>query len=71
MRIQPLIIEQLGVFSKTVPGFSFGELLYSILRHKNLKCRTGKESIAWLKDIEDNDFYTAVERAIKFDQNED
>lgn len=59
-----LIIEQLRELAKIEDEFSFGELLYTILRPKYLGHSKVSE-IKWLLEVTDNDFFTASERAVK------
>jgi hypothetical protein len=57
-----LLIEQLKVLSKVETKFTFGELLYTVLRPKYVK--NPNTNLKFLLDIPDNDFMTALEKAI-------
>lgn len=59
----PLILELLKTISKEEPTLKFGELLYTLMRPKYLK-NSKMEDIKWLREVKDNDFYTAAEKAI-------
>lgn len=64
MDFKPLIKIKLDEFSKESPDLKFGELLYSILRKPMLDSKPDGVSLSWLTEIEDKEFYTAIERAI-------
>ena len=64
MNYIPLTIDKLKDLMKEYPEYSFGELLHSFLREGILKGKPDGKSTTWLMDIEDKDFYTAIDRAI-------
>lgn len=64
-----LIIEQLKEFKRLEPELTFGELLFQAFRPKNLK-GSDLENIKWLREVKDNDFFTAFEKAITFSKEE-
>ena len=66
MRIQLLLIDKLTELHTTVPNFSFGELIYSVLRDSKIKPDDTHSS--WLMQIKDTDFMAAIERTIKFEK---
>jgi len=70
MKLQPLIIEKLKMLEKLLPEYSFGELLYTILRKKNLKNKGEKFDTTWLRSISDKEFYTSIEKAIENEPEE-
>lgn len=51
----------------TGDDYSFGDLLYSVFRktQKPINSNTG-----WLRDVTDEDFYIAIEKAYKEEQTE-
>ena len=63
-----LTVHHLKQFSElTGEEYNFGELLYSILR----KVQKPKGvTTAWLREVSDEDFYTALENAIKEEKYE-
>lgn len=68
MNYIPLIKDKLDELSKSAPDLSFGELLYSILRKPILVQKPTSANIAWLLDIENKDFYTALEKAMEVEK---
>lgn len=44
-------------------SYTFGQVLYTMMRPKFLK-NSDLSKVSWLKDIPDNDFMTALEKAI-------
>ena len=68
MNYKPIIIDKFKEFMEANPEFTLGELFYSIFRKKVLKGKPEDKNITWLLDIEDKDFYTAIDRAIIIEQ---
>lgn len=62
MNYIPLIEKKLTELRKENPELTFGEVLYSVLR----KQKPEGISLGWLLDIEDKNFYTAIEKEIEF-----
>ncbi|MCA9749978.1 MAG: hypothetical protein KC414_12790 [Romboutsia sp.] len=65
MNYKPLVIKKFLEFKDEASEFSFGELLYSILRNPISGIVPEGTSISWLKNIEDSDFYTVIDRALE------
>lgn len=65
MNYIPLIFQKFKELKNTADDFSFGELLYSILRKPILEQSPQDANVNWLKKIEDRDYYTAVEKALE------
>lgn len=65
MNYKPLIKLKLDELSKEASDLTFGQLLYSFLRKPMLEQKPDDTKIGWLNNIEDRDFYTALENAIK------
>ena len=63
---RPMLIAQLEEACEQ-HDLTFGQILYSILRKKNLKTRsfTGSEHTKFLLEIEDKDLLTALENFLK------
>lgn len=62
-----LIISRLSEASDAYPELSFSEILYSILRKKNLSSRTfdGSETTKFLLETDDKDIYKSIDKFIK------
>ena len=66
MNYKNLNILKLEELNEVLPkGYSFGALLYSFLRKPILWEKPRNGCIAWLLDVKDEDFYSALERAIE------
>lgn len=61
MNYKPLILLKLKEVSQKT-DYTFGELLYSILRKKFLHSKPEDVSNQWIANVEDREFYTAIER---------
>lgn len=60
-----MMFDLLKDISRMYPEYSFGEVLFTLLRPKYLKGAVPVENIKWLREIPDNDFFTAAEKAKK------
>lgn len=65
MRVPLLIIDEFRKLSQANPEYSFGELVYTILRKPNMRDKPASADIKWIREVSDNSFYTACERAIE------
>lgn len=63
MNYKPLIKVKIDEATKILTEYSFGQILYSILREKNIGKKINK--ISDLISLKDEDILTAVERMIK------
>lgn len=60
-----LIINSLNDMRDTHPELTFTEILYSILRKKNLPEKPDNVNTSWLLELEDEAIYKAIEKVIK------
>lgn len=65
MNYRPLVIKKFEEFKEEASDFSFGELLYSILRNHNSGFVPDNQKLSWLRNVEDSQFYTAIDRALE------
>lgn len=68
MNYKPITIDKFLELADEFPNYSFGELLHSFLRGNMLKGKPENKATSWLMEIDDKDFYTAIERAISSEQ---
>lgn len=69
MKYTPLILKKIQELSNQFPEYSFGDLLYTILREKYVGEVQDRKSSGWIREVSDQKFYTAVENAIKKEDN--
>jgi hypothetical protein len=63
MNYKPIIALKLTEVVNKSPDLSFGQILYSIFRKKNLENRPfeGSKETKWLLEMNDEDFLRAIE----------
>ena len=69
MNYKPLIKIKLEELMDEASDLSFGEILHSFLRKSMLDEKPEEKVTAWLTEIKDEEIYTALEKAIKFEKN--
>lgn len=69
MDYRPLLKQKLVELIDESKELTFGELLYSILRKKVLKNKPDNANTSWLLEIEDSEFYTALEKAMELEKS--
>ena len=67
MNYRPLLINKFKEFEEEFPNYTFGELMYSMFTHSNIKGKIVKSD--FLK-VTDQDFYTMIEKAIEKEKDE-
>lgn len=65
-----LIISSLSDMRDNFPEMTFGEILYTVLRKKNLPSKPDDVSTTWLMSLEDEEIYNAIEKAIKAEKQD-
>ena len=72
MRLPLFIVDKLADLCKEYPNYSFGEILFSVLRKQSMRTKPtpGNEDILWIREIEDNEFLTACEKALDTEKEE-
>ena len=68
MDFKPLILQKFKEMVNESSEMSFGEVLYTVLRKSALKSKPEDARTAWLLDIKDEDFYTALEKTIELEK---
>lgn len=65
-----VVIEKLKTMCLENKELSFGEILYSFLREKNSRLSMNEYAFI-LRHMENNEYYTLIERANKIEKNEE
>lgn len=60
MNYIPLILMKLRELREHSPDLSFGDIMYSMLRPAHLVSKPEDAKIAWLREIDDFDFFNAI-----------
>lgn len=65
MDYKPLIKSELDKLLDIAQDLSFGQIVFSIFRSKNIDINKTDEDISFLLTVEDKDVYTSLEKVIK------
>lgn len=66
MDYRKVTLRTLGDFANENPDLTLGDIFYSVIRPNN----SGAKELKDIRDMSDEDFYTAVERAREAEEKE-